>query len=340
MLRKASLYAFLSVCLLMSCAEGKESPEPLFEGIFILNGGNWGGNDSNIGIYDPVTKKFSPDAFLGVNGQKLGELGQDMAVCNGELYIAVYGSKVIFVTDMSLRIKDMITAEHDGVTLSPRSLYAAASKVYVTYYEGYAGEINAADRSVRLTAVGPNPEGIAVSGDRLYTADSGGMSYPDYGDKVSVVSLDPFEKSGDITVSLNPASIAVSSDGGRLYVLCYGNYDDVPASVECIDLMTGNAMREEYLSAMAMAAGKNDMLYILAGGKLYMHDMASDSCEGEFVSDGTSLAGAYSLSVTSEGYVYVGISDYINTGDMLVFRPDGRLHDAFDTSGLNPLKAL
>ena len=47
----------------------------------------------------------------------------------------------------------------------------------------------------------------------------------------------------------------------------------------------------------------------------------------------------FASSVGRDGYVYVGCSNYKNNGDMYVFTPAGKLHDRFDSAGLNPLKA-
>jgi hypothetical protein len=66
--------------------------------------------------------------------------------------------------------------------------------------------------------------------------------------------------------------------------------------------------------------------------------MKTNKTLGTFVTDGTTLPNAYSISATADGYVYVGCSDYVNTGDVYVFTPEGKLHDKFDSQGMNPLK--
>ena len=83
-----------------------------------------------------------------------------------DIYIAVNGSQTIFVTGTDLKIRKQINTEKEGVRLSPRYFAVSDNKVYVTFYEGYVGEI-LRDYSVQLCPVGPNPEGIAVSGGIL-----------------------------------------------------------------------------------------------------------------------------------------------------------------------------
>lgn len=318
-------------------------------GTFIINNGNWGSNDSNIGIYNPDTRTFTPEAFLTVNDQQLGDLCQDIIRHGNDIYIAVNGSQTIFITDHNLKVRKQITASWDGNRLSPKSFAASADKVYVTYYEGFIGEISPAEDSVRLCPVGPNPEGIALTGNNLYVANSGGMAYPDYNNTISVVSLPSFTESSTIDVNLNPAKIEASSDGKHIYVSSFGNFDDIPARLQIMETSTGKVTDLEYTGVSSIAKGKDDILYILCGGydenwnplpgTIYRHDMASDTALGTFITDGTTLPDAYSISATSDGYVYVGCSDYLTTGDMYVFTSDGKLHDRFDSQGLNPLKA-
>ena len=349
-MKTTRLLSALALCVALWSCEEHSGDEiiPAGIGTYILNNGNWGDNDSNIGIYNPAEKTFSADAFFSANGQKLGDLGQDIIGLGDNLYIAVNGSQTVFVTDMDLKIRQQINTDKDGSRLSPRAFAASADKVYVTYYEGYVGEISG-DGSVRICTAGPNPDGIALAGNNLYVANSGGMSYPAYNNTVSVVSVSSFKETSTIEVNVNPAKMEASSDGSHVYVSSFGNYADRPAMLQVIDVHTGKVTDLDYASVSAIAKGKNDILYILCGGydenwnplpgTVYRHDMKTDKSLGKFVSDNTELPNAYSISATSDGYVYVGCSDYMTTGDVYVFTADGKLHDKFDSQGLNPLKA-
>lgn len=341
--------AFVLCAALFSCENPSTEPDgSVSYGTYILNNGNWGGNDANIGVYDPVSKTFAGDQFYAVNGQMLGDLGQDVARVDDKVYVAVNGSQTVFVTDEELKIIRQVDAYLDGAKLSPRYFAVSGKTVYVTYYEGYVGEISAKDYSVKLCQVGPNPDGLAIAGDRLYTADSGGM-VPGYANTLSVVSLPDFKKVSSIEVSVNPAKVEASSDGKYLYVSSFGNYADVPSKLQVVELASGAVKDLDYSSVSAIAKGRNDVLYILCGGydenwnplpgTIYCHDMARNIPLGAFVTDGTVLPKAYSISAASDGYIYVGCSDYVTTGDVYVLTPEGRLHDKFDSQGLNPIRA-
>ena len=339
----------LSVAIL-SCERTPDSDLlPVSVGTYILNNGNWGSNDSNIGIYSPSTRTYTPDAFYSANGMKLGDLGQDIVRVGDRVYIAVNGSQTVFVTDLQLKILHQINAENDGSRLSPRAFAVADGVVYVTYYEGFVGKISPDDQSVSLCKVGPNPDGLAVAGGNLYVANSGGMSYPDYNNTVSVVSLATFSETSTIEVNVNPSGVEASSDGKYVYVLSFGNYADRPSKLQVIETATGKVSDLDYASVSDGAKGPGDVLYVLCAGydqnwnplpgTVYKHDMATNTRIGNFVTDGTLLPDAYSVSAPSDGYVYVGCSDYKTTGDIHVFTPSGTLHNTFDSQGLNPLKA-
>lgn len=348
-INRLSLALGLCVALYSCDNSSKDDIKPVGSGTLVLNNGNWGGNDSNIGIYTPSTKTLSPNAFYSANGQKLGDLGQDIIAMGNDIYIAVNGSQTIFVTDNELKIQAQINADKDGARLSPRYFATSGSKVYVTYYEGYVGEISSKD-SVRLCAVGPNPEGIAVAGKNLYVANSGGMAYPAYNNTVSVVSTSSFTETSTIEVNVNPAKVEASSDCSFVYVSSLGNYADAPAKLQVISVATGTVADLEYTSVSAIAKSRNDVLYILCGGydeswnplpgTVYKHDMKTNTALGAFVTDGTTLPEACSVSAGRDGYVYVGCSDYKNTGDVYVFTPDGVLYDKFDSQGQNPIKVF
>lgn len=346
---KKSLLAILAIIAVsaVSCRkvvpEPVPVPEPETEGVYILNNGKWGDNNSNIGIYHPETKSYTADVFFTVNGKKLGDLGQDILRNGDDVYIAANGSKIVFVTDKDLKIKKEITATVSDVTLSPRNFCKGGGKVYVSYYEGYLGEIDPANGyAVRTTKVGPNPEGVGYLDGVIYVANSGGYLYPAYNNTVSKVDAATFKETGVLVVNTNPALVKVC--GKNVYVSSLGDYDAIPAKVQCIS--GGTVTDLEYSSPTWIASWENT-LYVICGGydaeykplpgTIYVHDGAANTAKGKFVTDGTVIENAYSIAAT-KNFVFAGSSDYSNNGDYYVFNvADGKLHQKFDTSGINPI---
>lgn len=315
--------------------------------VLILNNGNFNSNDANILGYNIETEACVPTFFAATNSRNLGDLGQDIvATENGDFYIAVNGSQVVFVTDHNLKIKAEIVATEGGAKLSPRYFCVVGDKVYVTYYEGYLGEINTKDNSVRTTPVGNSPEGVAYAGGKLYVANSGGALYPNFEQTVSVVDAKSFKEEKRIDVNLNPQMVVAAPDGKTLYVNSFGNYGDVPAKLQSVSVATGEVRDLEYTDVKGIAAGPADNLLVTTGsynelwqvtGTINKYDMKQGAPAGKFVDD--AFVNYYSISY-SNGLVFVGISDYMTNGDVLIYDEQGTLLRKIDAQGLNPQKGI
>ena len=346
-MKRILLTIIAAASILTACDHSNmDTPDvPSTGNVLVLNNGSWGGNDASITIYDAKTEAITANAFQKANGQNLGDLGQDILADGSELYIAVNGSQIVFVTDHSLKIKKTITAEADGNKLSPRYLTKGGNKIYVTYYEGYLGEINPSnDYAVRTIKVGANPEGLAYLDGKIYVANSGGMNYPNYDNTVSVVSASSFTVTSTIEVNTNPAKVLTA--GGDIFVTSFGDYAQTPAKIQKIDPSSESVSDLPYENVSSAAIGANNKLYILCGG----YDAQGNPLSGNvfvhgdsptpFVTDNTTFPKAYSISATADGYVYIGCSDYVSTGDVYMMTAEGTLHAKFDSQGLNPIAVI
>ena len=338
------LLAATAVLAIASCNNRIEPGDVPVTGFYVVNNGNWGANDANILLWNSTDKTFAPELFLARNSIRLGDLAQDMLCFDHHRYIAVNGSQVVFVTDDDLNVVKKVVAKDGETTLSPRYLVNGGSKVYVTYYEGYLGEIDPAnDWSVRVTKVGPNPDGLAYVGGKIYVANSGGY-LPGYCDELSIVDASSFKEVNTIKVNTNP--YLVKAAGDYLYILSRGNYYDIPAKVQCLDLRTNTLSDLSYTNAADIALCK-DRLYVLCAGydaewkplpgSVYVHDAATNTEKGKLVTDGTEMPNAFSISAVGK-FVFVGCSDYVTNGDVYAFTAeDGKLYEKFDSQGLNPI---
>lgn len=349
---KSVIFALAACFVAFSCdndepEKGNAGTDAALQGvIYVLNNGNWGSNDANVLLYDLATGTAAPDFFYTTNKQHLGDLGQDIALVGNEYYIAVNGSQVIFVTDYNMKVKRQIVAEADGAKLSPRCFAVGGGHVYVTYYEGYLGEIDPADYSVRTTPVGSNPEGVAYADGVIYVANSGGANYPDYDNTISVVDAAKFCEERRYEVNLNPQNIVASPNGTMLYVNSFGNYGDIPAKLQTLSTTSGEVKDLPYDNVKAICAGKGGVLYVATGdydenyqvtARLYCHDMQRDESKGLFCDD--VISSFYSLSY-SNGLVFVGQSDYQTNGDVSVYDESGKRLLKLDAQGLNPQKCV
>ena len=136
------------------------------------------------------------------------------------------------------------------------------------------------------------------------------------------------------------------ASGEIIYLFSLGDYGASPAKVQSISATSLEVKDLDCTSPTAIALSGNT-LYVMCGGyaadytplpaTIYKYNAADGKRIGEFVTDGTSLPNAYSLSATDD-FVWVGCSDYKTNGDMYVFTKDGKLYDKFDSQGINPIK--
>lgn len=344
----------LAAMLSFAACDSDDPAEPVIDPVethevLVLNNGNWGSNDACITCYDLVGSSLADHVFSAVNGQQLGDLGQDIIRNADEYYIAVNGSQVVFVTDLDLRIKHQIVAEADGARLSPRYLCAQGDRVYVTYYEGYLGEINTKDYSVRTTSVGLNPEGLAYVAGRIYVANSGGLNYLNgYDNTLSVVDAATFAEVQKITVNVNPQMVIADEAGTTLYVNSFGNYADVPAMLQSVSLASGQVEDLPYADVKGMACcdQHSDRLYVVTGsyddnwqvqGTINLYDMKHRTAQAAPLVEG--IKDYYSISVAA-GNLCVGTSDYKTNGNVFIYNAEGLPLSSFDAAGLNPIKVL
>ena len=82
-------------------------------------------------------------------------------------------------------------------------------------------------------SVGISPEGMAVCGNKLYVANSGGWASGYAGSSVSVLDLESFTVVKTISVSINPQYLTVH--GNLVHVSCTGNWSTVSGHVDIID---------------------------------------------------------------------------------------------------------
>lgn len=352
---RIKLFAIIALALLAGCSKvgNEDRNETKDGGYFVLNSGNINVNNSNISVFNVNNKELTLNAFYQSNEKYLGDLGQDILVAGDEIYISVSNSRRIFVTDSQLKIKKEITFGMGGNdAFQPRYLCSYQGKIYVTYYEGYLGRIDPAeDYKVECTKVGEYPEGLDCCSGKAYVANSGGMNYPDYDKTLSVVDLGTFKETAKIQVNTNPEFVKANDQGSLIFVSSKGNYADIPGMLQVVSTSDNTVKDLGFNNLIWMAKGPENKIYLLSGGydqnwnplpgKVSTLDASQPSAAAkEFVKDGVDFPMAYSLSVTNDGYVFVGSSDYVNNGDVHVIGPDGKYVCKFDSNGLNPIKVV
>ena len=263
-LKKIFAIALCALCF-TACSDDDDNSEKRIEGeyygAFVLNQGNMRNNiPGSLTNIDYETGTAYQNVYREVNGRVLGDTPQDAIIYGDRMYIAVYQSNVIEVVNKkTLKSEKTITLNSTGT--QPRDLAAKGDYVYISMYDGYVSRLDTKTLTIDKTVkVGPNPEEITIAGDYLYVTNSDGMNYTNgyvNGKTVSKINLSTFTEEKKIEVGLNPTKI--KSNGSDIFVICMGNYGDVPAMLKQIK---NNDTVEDLFPATMMAINGNQLYLV------------------------------------------------------------------------------
>ncbi len=320
-------------------------PSATVKGVYLLNEGNLNSNKASLDYLDFTTGIFHLNLYNQENPEVtkgLGDVGNDIGVYGSKLYVVVNNSNKIEVLEKN-------TGKRIGQVnlVNCRSIAFSAGKVYISAYLGTVGDPHAPQGIVaeidsntlsitRKVTVGRQPEQIAIVGQKLYVANSGGYSPSDYERTVSVIDLETFTETGRIDVAIN-LDRCLSDGNGKLYVTSRGDYYNQPSDLFVIDTKTGSVVKDFHLPASVLCIDDNT-LYLFGSDFSYntgkwtttygMIDIVADTLlDRRFITDGTEtrIKVPYGLAVnpvTKEVYL-TDAKNYVNPGTLYCFSPAG-----------------
>ncbi len=316
-------------------------------GFFLLNEGNMGSNKASLDYYDYTTGTYTRNIYGERNPYEikdLGDVGND---------IKIYGDKLWAVINCSnyVEVMDVNTVQHLAKIPIPNCRYLAFKDGYA-YVSAYAGPVKI-DPNARIgyvakvdttnyqvvdsCIVGYQPEEMAIVGNKLYVANSGGYRVPNYDYTVSVIDLGKFEELYKIPVAINLHHLE-PDNYGNLYVSSRGDYYDVPSKTFIID-----TKRDVVTDTLHLLPNSN---MTLCGDSLYVYSTEFSYITGawtvsyaifdtstkqivsrNFIKDGTdaNIKVPYGLAVnpvTREIFV-ADAKDYVSPGTLHCFTPQG-----------------
>lgn len=202
-------------------------------GVYILNEGNMGSNKATLDFYDYNEGVYYRNIYADANPnviKEMGDVGNDILIYGNKMYVVINASN-------KLEVLNAYTVEKIKSIDIPngRSLAAHNGKIYMSSYDGpikidpqaplgKVYEIDTLSLSIeRETVVGYQPEELAVVGNHLYVANSGGYRVPDYDRTISVIDLNNFEEIDQIDVAENLNKLQ-ADEAGSLWVTSRGDY--------------------------------------------------------------------------------------------------------------------
>ena len=248
MKRHLILYIALMLCM-VSCRTddyivymededtGVKTEQTEVLGMYVLNEGNMGSNKCTLDYLDLSSQDGSIHYLRNIYAERnpnevkeLGDVGNDAQIYGSRLWLVINCSNKVEV----LRASDAVKIGKIDVP-NCRSVAFHEGYAYVSSYVGPVnvsqdaplGEVYKIDtltlKTVAKVTVGYQPEELAVVGDKLYVANSGGYRVPDYDRTVSVIDLRTFQEERKIDVAPNLHRLRADKYG-QLWVTSRGDY--------------------------------------------------------------------------------------------------------------------
>lgn len=338
--------------------DDKQVTDPSTRKAFILNEGSWNANNSTLDVYHPYSEPtfLEKDVFSTVNGEKIGDTGQDLIAYGDRLYLSVWGSNYLAKLDNNGKVIEKYQFKTDEG--QPRHLAADGKFVYVSTYGGKVAKFDTTSISapVAFAEVGNNPEGIAVKGNYLIVCNSqqtgsDGMSVSD--NRVSIVDLSSFTLAKHITSEVygNYQSVAVVKDS------VYITYYTPSYSVEMLNLDINKGTLTPTGAATKMIGTSEGELFCANVATVYDENWNATTNTSFFVRNvntgkdtplldlsatpelATATVYLFDIDYASHD-LYIGTTDYKTNGTIYRFDKNGKLLDKFETSSISPSKAV
>ena len=323
---------------------GVQSPEDIdVQGLYILNEGNMGSNKASLDFFNYSTGVFSKNYYAEQNPNvvnSLGDVGNDVAVYQNKLFAVINLSNYVEVMDAK-------TAKHLGEIQiqNCRSINFHKGYAYITSYgsavgqsqPGYVVKVDVHTLQIMGTVkVGLQPDQLAVVGDKMYVANSGGYSYPNVENTVSVIDLHTFTESKKISVALNLSKIK-KDDNGKLWITSRGNYTNIPPRIYVLDPQTDTIIKEINEPISDFSFVENRMyyygyMYTSSGTETSYGIINTDTfakISNNFIKNGVEndIVIPYGITVNPvNGDVFIAdAKDYVSNGELFCFTKFGEL---------------
>ena len=326
-------------------AEGETGP---VAGFFLLNEGNMGSNKASLDYYDYETGKYHKNIYGERNPYEvkdLGDVGNDIQIYGNKLYVIINYSNY-------LEIMDVATVKHIAKIAIPNCRYVVFKDgfAYVSSYAGpvkidpnarigYVAKVDTATYEVLDSCiVGYQPEEMAICGNKLYVANSGGYRVPNYDNTVSVIDLNSFKEMKKITVGINLHRMELDRYG-NLWVSSRGDYYGTRSKTYVIDTKTDLVTDILHLLPNSNMTLSGDSLYVYSTEWSYITNTNTISyaivntktkkvVSRNFITDGTdkNIEIPYGIAVNPEtkDIFVTDAKDYVTPGTLHCFSPDGK----------------
>jgi len=336
-----ALFTGLSACNESSVSDDGEEQ---LTSVLVANEGNFSDGNGSLTSFNPETGQAVQQRFSQVNGRPLAAIIQAVVESDNRVFIVTNSADKIEVADRE-SLESLGTINFDNGVAPAGFALADGNKGYVS--DLFTNTIHVVDlESYEVTGtqieVGDNPQGMAISGNRLFVANSGFGS----GNTVSVIDTDTDQATGKIDVGAGPIQLIIDNDGG-LWVLSsgYTAYDedfnrtpenDIPGQIDILDAATAEWVTTidtgGFPSSLAVST-ELGIAWVVNDGAIQQIDINSLELFEENLIDRDFNGIGYS---SAENLLYLAQSrGFTQSGQAIIYDLQGAAVDSFQT-GIAP----
>ena len=328
--------------------------------MYVLCEGNMGSNKCQLDLLNIPTKEYVQDIYPKANPsvvKELGDVGNDIQIYGTQLWIVVNCSNKVEVCDAR-------TCVRKGQVNIPNCRYVAFHNKYA-YVSSYVGPVQV-DANAQIgrvykvdtltleivgqVEVGYQPEELAVVGEKLYVANSGGYRVPNYDKTVSIINLDTFTEEKKVDVAINLHRLQADKYG-QIWISSRGDYYTTPSRLYWMkDDVVGGSV-DVPVSAMCIVG---DSLYYI--GTTWSNETQSNTIKMGLVNvrtheviatdlfssdEAKAMTLPYGIIVNPEykDFYLMDAKNYVSSGSLLHFFPDGSFDRRWATGDI-PSRAV
>lgn len=322
-------------------------------GMYLLNEGNMGSNKCTLDYLDLSAKDSTVHYIRNIYSERnptavkeLGDVGNDIEINGNQLWMVINCSNKVEVAtvDSCRKIAKIDVPNCRYVTFHGKYAYVSSYVGPVQVSEkAQIGRVYKVDTAtfhkVDSITVGYQPEEMAIVGNKMYVANSGGYRVPLYDRTVSVIDLNTFREEKKIDVAINLHRCRADKYG-QLWVTSRGDYwtnkakiywlheddngemtvgdsIDTPVSDLCI---TGDSLYY-FGTAWSYTTGSNVISYGIINVRTHQIITTQLSASAEIKS--ITLPYGIIVNPASRDFYVMDAKDYVSSGEILHFKADG-----------------
>lgn len=306
--------------ILSSCDKNNDDPDGTIDiqpgdGVFLLHEGGFNQLNASLGFQDFTSSETQLNLYQQANGKALGDVLQSMTILGNDGFLVLNNTRTIERIDLkTIDLKASLS-----LSKAPRSfLPVSADLAYISTI--FSPWLLVADVDplaiVDSIYLGHWSEEMLVIQGQVWVASS---------NHNQIYRIDPLNHSitDSITVGYGASHLALDADN-QIWVMCIGNFVDIPASIHVVDPGTGLTVKSMVFSQSEFPSKLQiygDKVYYLNGG---LHQM---STQDNSLSINPFIAGFsyYGFRIDpTDGRIWMADPvDFQQMGKIDVFAPDG-----------------